>query len=91
MDQRRLHELLTALHDELVAAGPVDAKNRDLLQHLARDIRAIVDTGPGGAMSERYRGLSGRLREAATAFEASHPRLTTAMEKVIDTLAFYNL
>jgi hypothetical protein len=91
MDQRRLHELLTALHEELLAAGPVDTKNRDLLQHLSQDIRAIVEAEPGAATPERYQGLSGRLREAAATFEASHPRLTTAMEKVIDTLAFYNL
>jgi len=91
MDQRRLQELLTALHDELLATGPVDAGNRDLLKHLAADIRALLDAAPGGADAARYQGLSGRLRQAATAFEASHPRLTSAMEKVIDTLAFYNL
>lgn len=91
MDQRRLQELLTALHDELLAAGPVDAENRDLLQHLAGDIRVMLDAEPGTADAARYQGLRGRLRQAATAFEASHPRLATAMEKVIDTLAFYNL
>jgi hypothetical protein len=91
MDQRRLQELLTALHDELLAAGPVDAENRDRLRHLAGDIRARLDAQPGTADAVRYQGLSGSLREAATAFEASHPRLTAAMEKVIDTLALYNL
>jgi hypothetical protein len=91
MDQRRLEDLLTTLHEELLAAGPVDAKNRDLLRHLASDIRARLDAGPESAAAARYQGLSGSLREAATAFEASHPRLTAAMEKVIDTLALYNL
>jgi len=91
MDQRRLQELLTALHEELLAAGPVDAKNRDLLRHIASDIRSRLDTGGDADDAARYQGLSGSLREAAAAFEASHPRLTTAMEKVIDTLALYNL
>jgi hypothetical protein len=91
MDQRRVHELLTALHEELLAAGPVDTKNRDLLQHLSQDIHEIIESEPEAGTPERYRGLRIRLREAAATFEASHPRLTTAMEKVIDTLAFYNL
>jgi hypothetical protein len=91
MDQRRLQELLTALHQELLAAGPVDAKSRDLLRHLASDIRARLDTAADTADAARYQGLSGSLREAARAFEASHPKLTAAMEQVIDTLALYNL
>jgi hypothetical protein len=91
MDQRRLQELLTALHEELLAAGPVDEKNRDLLRHLESDIRSRLDAGAATADTARYQGLSGSLREAATAFEASHPRLAAAMEKVIDTLALFNL
>lgn len=91
MDQSHLHRLLGELHQELLAARPVDPKSRDLLEHLASDIRAIVDTPSHQASPEHYQGLRGRLTEAVAAFEASHPRLTTAMERVIDTLAVSNL
>lgn len=91
MTQSHLHQLLDELHQELLAARPLDPQSRDLLQHLASDIRAIVDTPPHLASPDQYQGLRGRLAEAVTAFEASHPGLTTAMERVIDTLALSNL
>jgi uncharacterized protein DUF4404 len=91
MDQSHLHKLLGELHQELLAARSVDPKSRDLLQHLASDIRAIVDTPPHQASPDRYQGLRGRLAKAMAEFEGSHPRLTTAMERVIDTLALSNL
>jgi hypothetical protein len=91
MDQRHLHQLLGELHDELLAARTVDPKSRDLLQHLTRDIRALVDAPPPEGSPGHYQGLRGRLSEAMAEFEASHPRLTTAMERVIDTLAVSNL
>jgi uncharacterized protein DUF4404 len=91
MDQRHLHQLLGELHQELLSAGSVDPKSRDLLQHLARDIRAIVDAPPQQTSPAQYHGLRGRLSEAIAQFEASHPRLTTSMERVIDTLAVSNL
>lgn len=91
MDPRHLHHLLTELHQELLAARPLEPKDRELLQHLAEDIRALVEAGPEPGGAERYRGLRGRLGQTAAAFEASHPRLTSAMQKVIDTLAVYNL
>jgi uncharacterized protein DUF4404 len=91
MDQSHLHKLLGELHQELLAARSVDPKSRDLLQHLARDIQAIVDAPRHQASPDQYQGLRRRLAEAMTAFEASHPHLTTAMERVIDTLAVSNL
>jgi uncharacterized heparinase superfamily protein len=91
MDQDHLHHLLSELHQELVAARSVEPKDRDLLRHLADDIRSLVEAAPARPAPERYQGLRGRLAAATTAFEASHPRLTAAMEKVIDTLAVYNL
>jgi hypothetical protein len=86
MTQSDLHKLLGELHEELVAAHTVDAKNRELLKSLARDIRGIVDAGPEQTPPEHYQGLRARLVDAGYAFEASHPRLTMAVERVIDSL-----
>ena len=85
MDQARLRKLLTELHAELASATPVDAANRDLLKQLATDIQAM------GGSPESYRSLRGRLEAATATLEATHPTVTTAIERVIDTLAFFNI
>ena len=91
MDQRRLHKLLRELHEELLGAESVDPKARDLLRHLADDIRLLVASGPDTIEAGRYHGLRGRLADTMTGFEVTHPRLSQAMERVIDVLALYNL
>jgi len=88
---QRLHKLLTDLHGELLAARSVGPKDRDLLQHLAEDIRAIVEAGPAAHPATTYHPLRQRLAEGVAAFEASHPQLSKTLANVIDTLALYNL
>jgi hypothetical protein len=90
MSQPHLHELLTELHAELLAARSVDPKDRDLLRHLADDIRALVDKKPRAGQGEPGE-LRQRLAEAVSRFEASHPDLAKTLANAIDTLAFYNL
>ena len=87
MNQSHLHKLLTDLHGELLAARSVSPKDRDLLQHLAEDIRALVEAEPAGG----HQQLRQRLAEGVRAFEASHPELSKTLANVIDTLALYNI
>lgn len=91
MSHPDLHDLLAGLHDELVATRSVDPHTRDELQHLADHIRSVLDGAPGADAATRYRGLPERLRQAVTAFEASHPQLARRIEGAIDTLAMLNL
>jgi len=88
---QRLHKLLTDLHGELIAARSVSPKDRDLLQHLAEDIRAIVEGQPAALPAATDHPLRQRLTEGVKAFEASHPQLSRTLANVIDTLALYNL
>jgi Domain of unknown function (DUF4404) len=90
MSQPHLHKLLTELHAELLAARSVDPEDRELLQHLAADIRAVVEAGPAAPAATRG-DLRRRLGEAVGRFEASHPELAKALATAIDTLALYNL
>ena len=89
MSRPQLHKLLTELHDELIRARSVDPKDKDLLRHLADDIRALVEKEPGakGEPGELRR----RLAEAVGRFEASHPDLAKTLANAIDTLALYNI
>lgn len=91
MNQRPLHTLLAEVHAELLAAQSVDAGDRELLEHLAQDIRSLLETPPTAISTGQYQSLPPRLREAVRAFEASHPQLTRTMENLIDTLSLYNL
>jgi hypothetical protein len=91
MTQRDLHELLTELHQQLLAARSLDSKDRDLLRHLAEDIRALTQRRQAGTARERVPELRQRLTDAVTAFEASHPQVSKTLGTVIDTLAFYNI
>ena len=88
MDQTQLTRLLTELHVELAAAKPLDAANRELLSQLAADIKAATGTA---VAPERYLTLRNRLSAAAAGLETTHPKLVNAIERVIDTLAFFNL
>jgi hypothetical protein len=91
MKHRHLHKLLTELHGELLKAQTVGPKDRELLQHLAEDIRAVVEAEPTTGPSGPYHPLRQRLAEGVKAFEASHPQLSKTLANAIDTLALYNL
>ena len=64
---QRLHKLLTDLHGELIAARSVSPKDRDLLQHLAEDIRAIVEAQPAALPAATDHPLRQRLAEGVKA------------------------
>jgi len=91
MDQRYLHRMLTELHEELTSTYPVDRANRELLEQLAGDIDAIVTREPSAVAQEQYGRLRARLVEVAATLEAAHPRIADAVERVVDTLALFNL
>jgi hypothetical protein len=91
MKHPSLHELLTELHNQLLAARSLDPKDRDLLRDLVDDIRAVTKGAPGSAPPEQSGELRQRLVDAVAAFEASHPQVSKTLATVIDTLAFYNI
>lgn len=90
MDDKKLHEHLTALHHELGSAKPADATRRTQVERAAADVRAVVAAGPG-ADKARYHGLRERLRALAAEVETDHPKLTASIERVVDMLAMYGL
>ena len=77
--ERRLEEL----HAELARTQSVDAKSRELLADVQRDIETVL------ARSEEpaHASLRERLEAAIEHFETSHPVLTATMGRVMDQLA----
>ena len=86
MDHMSLHEKLEQLHRELEHTQSVDESDREYLQHLMRDIQAILGES-GRDKSSHYPSLTRRLTEAVGRLEESHPQLTLTIGQVLDHLA----
>jgi hypothetical protein len=77
--KRRLGEL----HAELARTQSVEGESRELLEHVRRDIEAVLDRSEDPGQTS----LRGRLEAAISHFEESHPILTDTMRRVINQLA----
>jgi len=86
MDDQELRSLLEQLHTEIESSATVDEKERELLQHLGADIRALL------ARSESEENppepsVVKRLEDAVDHFEVTHPDLTMLLSKLLETLS----
>ena len=86
MEKDQLHETLQQLHRELEHAEEVEDTTRELLQSLMGDIQKVLE-GTSEQSLPQHRSLIERLKDATQHFEDEHPRLTTAVGRVIDTLS----
>jgi hypothetical protein len=93
MPRDKLHQSLDELHQQLEAAGRLDAAARQHLQSVMQDIREVLerstDSGPdlAGATTEEHRsGMIDRLRDWKEQFEGEHPTLTKTVVELIETL-----
>lgn len=83
--QTQLREKLTQLHDELAVTESLDEGTRIALSDLHSEIGNILDS-PSNQDDLSYAPLIVRLRANLVSFETTHPRLTGALERVIDAL-----
>ncbi|HZT60798.1 MAG TPA: DUF4404 family protein [Pyrinomonadaceae bacterium] len=86
MIDRELQRRLEQLQEELRRVGAPDEEEREILRSLSEEIDALLSRDE--RHEQQYRGLAGRLRDAAAKLEASHPRATLLMRGVIDSLAY---
>jgi len=84
-DQRYMHALLQALHTELERSGSLSEDERALLIHVKADVDGFLERESPEA--EHDESLGAWLQEGIAAFEASHPELTGAMQRVLDSLS----
>ncbi|NTW81934.1 MAG: DUF4404 family protein [Chlorobiaceae bacterium] len=87
MEQQKLRELLESLHQELVHVDTVDESTEDVLSTLREDIRKLVDKDEHPAAINSDEPLIERLNEAVNHFEAGHPKLSLAIQHLLDSLA----
>ena len=86
MEQEQLRQTLEHLHAELQQVRAVDDASRRLLVHLVADVQGLLD-GAGEDLPPRDLPLAERLQEGIQQFQGTHPTLTLAMERVLDTLS----
>lgn len=87
MEQQKLRELLESLHQELARVDTVDESTEDVLSTLREDIRKLVDKDEHPAAINSDEPLLERLNEAVSHFEAGHPKLSLAIQHLLDSLA----
>ena len=82
MEQKRLHNLLVELDQELKRAQSLDDKSQELVEQVLADVRRL----DGPADPDEHQSAEARLRELVLRFETDHPRLSQVVGQVADTL-----
>ncbi len=90
MSQESLKALVARLRSELAGAHDLGADTRQVLQDLAREVEATLESAPEGSRLAA-RQLRDRLADRVRELEVSHPKISTTIGNLVDTLAFYNL
>ncbi len=86
MDNKDLRNLLLQLHNEIENAQAVDEQDTELLQHLEGDINSLLARS-GKNPARVQPSTVDRLELALSRFEITHPSLTVAISKVLDSLS----
>jgi len=90
MSEESLRALVAGLRLELARAPDLDEDARKQLHNLAREVEAALQSPPTGSPlvdSPLVDRLADRVRE----LEVSHPKISSTLGSIVDTLAFYNL
>ncbi|MCG8343693.1 MAG: DUF4404 family protein [Chlorobiales bacterium] len=85
MEKQRLQELLVQLHEELEQTETVDERTGEVLGELKEDISRLVKKETD--IEEDHEGLTERLGDAVGHFEQDHPKLSIAIQHILDSLA----
>jgi hypothetical protein len=86
MDDNELRKLLNLLNDEIKNTRTVDEKGSELLRDLEEDINALLERS-GENPVQVHPSIVERLKSALSHFEVTHPNLTMAISKLLDSLS----
>lgn len=85
MNDDELRQLLEELHQKIESADTVDEKDREMLDHLSKDINNLLDRTGHGDRSDASREIN-RLEESIRHFEVTHPTLTATLSQMLNIL-----
>jgi hypothetical protein len=86
MNHNELRQDLTKLRAELKEIDSVDQAELEMLRRLEAEIEEVLARGDDREQS--YGGLGDQISKVMAQLEASHPRTTLLMRRVIDSLAY---
>ena len=82
MEEKKLHELLTELNDELEQIDQVDAETRKLVKDLDEDINRLL-----AGNETDVEGVVDRAQSIQTRFALDHPVAERFLREIIDALS----
>jgi len=82
MDEKKLHELLTELNDELEQIDQVDPETRKLVKDLDEDINRLLEGN-----ETDVEGVVDRAHSVQTRFALEHPVAERFLREIIDVLS----
>jgi hypothetical protein len=83
MDNQELSKLLQQLRDEIKTTPEMDEKGTDLLRDLDEDIHALLER----SKENPDRASVQRMEDVLYYFEATHPKLTAMISKLLESLS----
>jgi predicted nucleic acid-binding Zn-ribbon protein len=86
MDKQQLLSNLQDLHDELARADHVDAETVELLRSVTDEITELASSKPEGVRQSKE-PVNNQLQELLLKFEADHPHLVAAFQRITTGLA----
>ena len=85
MNDDELRQLLEELHQKIESADTVDEKDRQMLDHLSKDIGNLLERTRHGEQRDTSREIN-RLQESIRHFEVTHPTLTATLSQMLNIL-----
>ncbi|CCK75168.1 MAG: DUF4404 family protein [Oleispira antarctica] len=83
MSDKKLHELLTQVHEQLQQQKSIDGESQALLQRVLADVKVASGSENSDEISQ---DLSDRIEQQAVEFEQEHPTLAGVLRQIMDTL-----
>jgi len=86
MNDPELRNLLEKLHQEIEQADNLDDKDREMLNHVGADIRALLNRSKDEEEQPFPLNLE-QIENAIQVYEVSHPSLTILLTRLIAILS----
>ena len=86
MDDQDFRKLLEQLHSEIEQSPAVDEKGLELLRHVEKELRELVERSEDRLEKPRLLSLQ-RVQDAIDHLEVDHPALTTTLSELLDILS----
>lgn len=82
MNEEKLYELLTQVHERLQTPGDMDSATQEMLEKVLKDADEVLNRETLDPQND----LADRIEQQALQFEEEHPTLSEVMRQIIDTL-----